>query len=311
MQYGKAVLSTSWACSRKNRHTEKTAPAQACCHARLEPAGRSNDAIALNFAGESGAMSVSRMAWAVFNALQLVFTLLWTAGWICLALLVLLLARRRNLPLRMAARCWAPGLLHGSGAKLVVRGLERVDWSRPHVLVANHQSMIDICALFRAVPVPLQFLLKQELSKVPFVGAYAKAMGMIFIERGSAREATKRMREAAQLVRDGATLCVFPEGTRSRDGEVLPFKSGAFQIALDAGADVVPVAIEGSGQVLSLGGVFRVRPGPITLVVGAPLRTAEAADRQQLADRARASVLALQREARGEMSGATPEVASD
>lgn len=242
-------------------------------------------------------MALTRWSWAAFNALQLVFTLAWTAGWILLALLVLLVSRRRRLPLRMAARCWAPGLLRGSGARLVVRGLDRVDWSRPHVIVANHQSMIDICALFRAVPVPLQFLLKQELAQVPFVGAYARAMGMIFVDRGSAREATRRMREAAGLVREGATLCVFPEGTRSRNGEVLPFKSGAFQVALDAGAYVVPVAIEGSGKVLSLNGVFRVRPGTITLTFGTPLRAGDIADRQALAQQARDSVIALKREA--------------
>lgn len=242
-------------------------------------------------------MAISRWAWAALNALQLVFTLLWTAGWICAALLVLLVTRRRALPLRMAARCWAPGLLRGSGATLVVRGLERVDWTRPHVLVANHQSMIDICALFRAVPVPLQFLLKQELSRVPFVGAYARAMGMIFVERSSARDARRRMHEAAGLVKAGATLCVFPEGTRSRDGEVLPFKSGAFQVALDAAADVVPVAIEGSGKVLSLGGVFRVRPGTITLTFGTPLATQTIADRQALAEQARERVVAMKREA--------------
>lgn len=248
-------------------------------------------------AGKITTMRISRAAWAVLNGLQLVFTLAWTAVWICLALLVLLVTRRRHLPLRMASRCWAPGLLRGSGATLVVRGVERVDWSRPHVIVANHQSMIDICALFRAVPVPLQFLLKQELSKVPFVGAYAKAMGMIFIERTSAREATKRMREAAQLVKSGATLCVFPEGTRSRDGDVLPFKSGAFQVALDSGADVVPVAIEGSGQVLQLQGLFTVRPGTITVTIGEPLRTAEIADRQALAEQARNRVVAMKQAA--------------
>lgn len=242
-------------------------------------------------------MWISRAGWSVLNVLQLIFTLAWTAGLIGVAFVVLLVTRKRHLPLRMAARCWAPGLLWGSGAKLVLRGVERVDWTRPHVVVANHQSMMDICVLFRAIPVPLQFLLKQELSKLPLVGAYAKAMGMIFVERSSAREAIKRMREAAELVKAGATLCVFPEGTRSLDGEVLPFKNGAFQIALDSGADVVPVAIEGSGKVLSLGGLFRVRPGTITVTIGTPLRTAEIADRQVLAEQARDSVVALMREA--------------
>lgn len=243
-----------------------------------------------------GGMGVSRVGWAVWNAVQLVFTLLWTAGWICLALLVLLVTRRRRLPLRMAARCWAPGLLRGAGARLVVSGTQRVDWTRPLVLVANHQSMIDICALFRAAPVPLQFLLKQELAAVPFVGTYARAMGMIFVSRGSAREASARMREAAGLVRAGATLCVFPEGTRSRDGEVLPFKSGAFQVALEAGADVVPVSIEGSGRVLALQGLFRVRPGTIRLHFGTPIPTSGITDRQVLAQQARAQVIALRGE---------------
>lgn len=242
-------------------------------------------------------MSISRMAWSVLNALQLVFTLLWTAGWICLALLVLLVTRSRRLPLRMAARCWAPGLLRGSGARLVVRGAEQVDWSKPHVIVANHQSMIDICALFRAVPAPLQFLLKQELARVPFVGRYARAMGMIFVERSSAREAARRTREATDLVAAGATLCVFPEGTRSRDGEVQAFKSGAFQIALDAGAEVVPIAIHGSGKVLSLQGLFHVRPGTIVVNIGRPISAAELADRQALAQRAREDVIALLRAA--------------
>lgn len=225
--------------------------------------------------------------------MQFVYTLLWTAFWISLALLVLALTRSRRLPLRMAARCWAPGLLFGAGARLRAEGVERVDWSQPHVLVANHQSMIDICAMFRAVPAPLHFLLKQEMSRVPFVGRYAKAMGMLFVERGNARAAALRMREAARQVRDGATLCVFAEGTRSRDGAVGPFRSGAFQVALDAGVEIVPVAIEGSGRVLRTRGFFPVRPGRIRVAFGASLRARPGEDRQALAERVRATVAGL------------------
>jgi 1-acyl-sn-glycerol-3-phosphate acyltransferase len=237
---------------------------------------------------------MSRLAWLLFNALQLLFTLLWTAGWICLALLVRVLTGGRHWPLRMASRCWAPGLLHGAGARLEVHGLERVDWSRPHVFVANHQSMIDICALFRALPVPVRFVLKQELAKVPFVGWYARAMGMVFIERASARSSARRLHAAVDVVRGGASVCAFPEGTRSRDGRVGPFKGGAFQLAIDAGVEVVPVAIEGSGRVLPAAG-FRVRPGTIVLRIGDPLSTQGLAphDRNTLAQQARAAVVAL------------------
>lgn len=232
-----------------------------------------------------------RLAWALFNTLQLLFTLLWTAGWICLALLVRLLSGGRHWPLRM--RCWAPGLLRGAGARLEVHGLERIDWSRPHVFVANHQSMIDICALFRALPVPVRFVLKQELAKVPFVGWYARAMGMVLIERGSARSSARRLRAAVDLLRGGASVCAFPEGTRGR-GRVGPFKGGAFQLAIEAGARVVPVAIEGSGRVLPAAG-FRVRPGRIVVRLGEPLTTQGLAphERNVLAGQARDAVIAL------------------
>jgi len=240
--------------------------------------------------------ALQRLAWGVHNVLGFAFTLAWTAGWISLALLVLGLTRRRALALRMAARCWAPGLLTGAGARLVVEGAERVDWSRPHLLVANHQSVIDICALFRAVPVPLHFLLKQEMTRVPFVGWYARACGMLFIERDNARAGARMRREAAALLRAGHTLCLFPEGTRSRTGVVAPFKGGAFQGAIDAGVEVLPVAISGAGAVLPPGG-FRVRAGTIRVRFGTPLPTAGtaqgAAARQALADAAHAAVVRL------------------
>lgn len=239
-----------------------------------------------------------RLAWGVHNAVGFVFTLAWTAGWISLALLVLLLTRRRDIALRMAARCWAPGLLNGAGARLVVEGAEAIDWSRPRLLVSNHQSVIDICALFRAVPVPLHFLLKQEMTRVPFVGWYARACGMLFIERDNPRAGPRLRREAAALLQDGHTLCLFPEGTRSRTGLVAPFKGGSFQSAIDAGVEVLPVAIEGAGEVLPPEG-FRVRAGVITVRFGTPIPTAGATGavgRQALADAAHASVLALLRQ---------------
>lgn len=238
-----------------------------------------------------------RADWALraWNTLQLAYTIAWSAGCITLALLVLLLTGgNRRIPLRMASRLWAPGLLHGAGARVRVEGLERVDFSRPHVFVANHQSMIDVCALFRALPVPIRFVIKQELAKVPFVGWYAHAMGMVFIERGHAREAVARLHGVVSLVRDGASLCAFPEGTRSRDGGVKPFKGGAFQVALLAGVPVVPVAIRGSGKVLPASG-FRVRPGTIHVRIGNPIDTAglHAGDRHALARHARDAVAAL------------------
>ncbi len=237
---------------------------------------------------------LARIGWACLNAAQAAFTLAWTAGLIPFALLARALSGGCRLPLRMASWLWSPGLLVGAGARLEVLGADRIDWTRPHVLVCNHQSMIDICALFRAVPVPLRFVLKQELAAVPLLGAYARAMGMVFIDRGDPRRARARLQAAAEQVRGGATVCAFAEGTRSRDGRVGAFKGGAFQLAIAAGADIVPVAISDSGRVLPPHG-FSVRPGTIRLQFGVPIPAApgHAVDRHVLATRAHSAVMAM------------------
>ncbi|WP_205596488.1 lysophospholipid acyltransferase family protein [Wenzhouxiangella sp. XN201] len=237
---------------------------------------------------------VPEWLWLPINALQLIVTLLWSAGGISLALLVRLVTGSERIPLRMAAWFWAPGLLLGAGARLEIAGSEKVDFSRPHLFVANHQSMIDICALFMAVPVPLRFMLKASLGKVPFLGGYTKAMGMILLRRGDSVSVTRQLERAAELLQEGHSLVAFPEGTRGHDGRVRPFKAGALRAAIRAGVPVVPVAIEGSGQVMPPGG-FAIRPGRIRLIFGQPIPTegVTLSDRHQLARNAFAAVSAL------------------
>jgi 1-acyl-sn-glycerol-3-phosphate acyltransferase len=137
-------------------------------------------------------------------------------------------------------------------------------------------------------------VLKREIAGVPFVGWYARFMGMAFIDRGNAREAKRKLAEAAEKLRGAATFAAFPEGTRSKDGTVGPFKGGALQLALEAGVPVLPVAIAGAGSVLPPSG-FSVRPGTIVVRFGDPIETAGMApqDRNALAQRARDAVLAL------------------
>jgi len=238
--------------------------------------------------------TAGNLAWTVLNALQLVYTLIWTAGWTTVALLLRALGVSTERVLRMAARCWAPGLLAGGNIKLVIEGGQDIDWTRPQLLVSNHQSVIDICVLYMAVPVPLRFLLKAEMLKVPFVNWYAKATGMLFLDRDSRRAGALVRRQAAVLLGKGQTLCLFPEGTRSRSGALAPFKAGLLQAAIDAGVPVVPVAIDGCGKVLPVQGMFRARPGTIRVRLGAPIPTRNAdgvlLDRQDLTRRAHESV---------------------
>lgn len=239
--------------------------------------------------------ALSGFGWRVVNALQLLFTIGWTTVLLPFALLLLLLCGgRRHWPLRMASRIWAPGLLRGAGARLQIEGFDTVDFSKPCIVVANHQSMIDVCVLFRALPVPLCFVMKDELAKVPVVGIYARAMGMVFIERGAAREATRRMKRASALFAAGLSVCGFPEGTRSRHGEVGQFKGGIFKFAIENGMPILPVAIQGSGAVLPANG-FRVRPGRIRIRAGELIETRglQQGDRMALAARCRDAVIAL------------------
>jgi 1-acyl-sn-glycerol-3-phosphate acyltransferase len=156
--------------------------------------------------------------------------------------------------------------------------------------------MIEICALFTAVPVPLRFMLKASLGRVPFLGWYTKAMGMVLLRRGDAVDIARQLDRAAALLREGHSLAAFPEGTRSRDGSVRPFKSGTFRAAIEAGVPVVPVAIEGSGRVMPPDS-FRIRPGRIRLAFGPAIETEGLGleCRQDLARRARAAVSELKR----------------
>ncbi len=245
---------------------------------------------------------LARWSWIALNAVQLVFTLGWSVGCITLAMLVRLLTRSTRLPLAMARGLWAPGLLLGAGARLSVQGVESLP-SPPCLFVANHESIIDIPALFRALPAGQHFIVKRELGKVPFLGWYISAMGMIFVDRGARAEALESVRRAATLVRAGGSVVSFPEGTRSRDGRIGPFKSGPFIAAIEAGVPVVPVAIAGAGAVLPPSG-FRVRPGAIRIAIGAPIPTAglSKADRGRLAQQTRAAVLEL----RGRLEAETP-----
>ena len=257
--------------------------------------------------------------WLPVNAVQFLLTLGWGAFWITIALLVTLVGRRRAPALWLARRVWAPGQLAIGLIRLEVVGLEKIDLERPSFFVANHQSWIDIPALFAALPVPLHFLAKQELARVPFLGWYMRAMGMVFVDRGARRSAAKSVERAAELLASNGSLVSFPEGTRGAPGTLGRFKSAGFAAALEppARAAVVPIAIEGAGRILPRGG-FRVRPGPLAVRIGEPIVLAGLSleDRAELARRAERAVAELlglaasSREGGGAKQGAADERSS-
>ncbi len=232
--------------------------------------------------------------WALINLVMAVYAGLWTAFWALAAWVARALSRDPAISLAIARRFWAPGLLRFGGMRVEVTGLENLDASKPCFFAANHQSMLDVPVLYEGLPVPLLFIVKEELRGVPLLGGYMSAVGMIFIRRRQRRRSLEAMELCGRRLAEGCSIVIFPEGTRSRDGTVGPFKPAAFLPPIDTGTPIVPVAIDGPGRVIPPGG-FRVCPGRLRLAVGRPIATAglERGDRRDLARRVREQVVGL------------------
>jgi len=172
-----------------------------------------------------------------------------------------------------APRYWARGLIRAAGVKVQTIGLERVPSDGSVVYVSNHQSFFDILALAATIPGTMRFVAKQEFQRIPILGRAMKSAGQIFIDRKNLAKAFEAYEEAAQAVRKGLNAVVFAEGTRSRSGELQPFKKGPFVFAIASQVPVIPVYCAGTFAILPKGSVW-VRPGTATLYFGDPIPTA-------------------------------------
>jgi 1-acyl-sn-glycerol-3-phosphate acyltransferase len=189
---------------------------------------------------------------------------------------------------------WSRWILAAAGTPVVVEGAERIPAGVPVVYACNHASMFDIWALSAVLPGSVRFVAKAELARIPFFGAAMVRAGHVSIEREMKAQALDAYRRAADTVRSGISTVVFPEGTRSRSGELLPFKNAPFGLAIAAGVPLVPLVISGTYGILPKGR-FRLQPATIHIRVGDPIATTglTLADRQRLRDRARAAMEAL------------------
>jgi 1-acyl-sn-glycerol-3-phosphate acyltransferase len=160
----------------------------------------------------------------------------------------------------VAQRLWTKVLLALGGIRLRVRELVAVDWTAPHVICANHASLFDILALVRVVPPPFRFVAKRELLKWPIIGWALRPAGQIIVDRADRVSALRSIAEAAVRKIRGQVI-FFVEGTRTRTGQLLPFKKGAFHFAIDNRLPVLPTAIRGSFAVLAKLPWWRLHPG--------------------------------------------------
>lgn len=194
------------------------------------------------------------------------------------ALLVALFGDREE-TIHRIARLWAKMYLAVTGIEARIEGLERLG-SPPYVFMVNHQSALDIYALLAGLPLSFKWIAKRQLFSIPVFGWAIRKAGYISIDRENAREALKAIEKAAQRIREGTNIIIFPEGTRSADGKLLPFKKGGFTLALRAMVPVVPVGIFGSSALQPKGCFIPLEKGIIYIEVGEPI-VLEGMDRSQ------------------------------
>lgn len=222
----------------------------------------------------------------------------WTAVWAALvtapctgALLVHNAFRPTTRTFKWWATLWAYLLLSGAGIKVRAEVRGRLTPGEPAVFVANHQNALDIPVLLVGIPHPFGFMAKTELRRVPLIGAVLKRTACLFVDRSDARRAVRSMREAAEHIRSGHAVLVFCEGARSFGPALLPFRRGAFLLAVEAGVPIVPVTLTDNYRLLDERRAVG-RMGTARVVVGAPIPTT---------GRGRADVPALMEEVRAAM----------
>lgn len=153
---------------------------------------------------------------------------------------------------------------------VTIEGTENIQKDKSYVFVSNHQSMFDVFIIYGWLPNVFKWLMKKELRKIPFVGTACRAAGHIFIERTSVRASMESLQEVEKELVNGVSTVIFPEGTRTHDGQVGRFKRGAFQIALDLSLPVVPISLSGCFELLPRGAKY-VKRHPVKMVIGKPI----------------------------------------
>ncbi|MEW6616238.1 MAG: lysophospholipid acyltransferase family protein [Thermodesulfobacteriota bacterium] len=173
--------------------------------------------------------------------------------------------------IRFYANIWGRLNLYTSGVKLQVSGLENIIKDKPQIFMANHQSIYDILALI-TLPLHFTWIAKKELFRIPFLGWAMVLAGCVSIDKFNPRNTLGGMDYVHAKIQKGASIMIFPEGTRSYDGMLQPFKKGGFTLAMRAKIPIVPITLTGTGKVMQRG-TRKVRPGNIKIIIDKPIET--------------------------------------
>jgi 1-acyl-sn-glycerol-3-phosphate acyltransferase len=167
---------------------------------------------------------------------------------------------------------WSKIILWGSGVRVEINGLDVVDKEKTYIYIPNHLSFFDIFALLAYIPVDFKFIFKEEIMRVPILGWAMRRARYISIGRSSPTKAKSTFKQAVDKIRSGASIVIFAEGTRSKNGHLQPLKRGAFYLAIESGAPIVPVAIKGTNEIMPKGS-FKIKKGSIKIQLGRPIET--------------------------------------
>jgi 1-acyl-sn-glycerol-3-phosphate acyltransferase len=170
-------------------------------------------------------------------------------------------------------RVWGRSILAMSGVRVAVTGIGRITPGKPYIFMANHQSNLDIPVLLGHLPVQFRWLAKAELFRIPVFGQAMRGAGYISINRSDRKAALESLQLASEKVRGGLSILIFPEGTRSLNGSLKPFKKGGFVMAIGTGVPIVPVAVRGTYDIMPKGSVL-IRPRGVQVAIGEPIATA-------------------------------------
>ena len=203
--------------------------------------------------------------WLVFAPLMALVT----AAFASVAVVMPFFASPR-LVSRVTGVPWARVLARLIPMRVLVEGREHVDPRQSYVLVSNHQSQCDILVLYGWLGIDFKWVMKQELRRVLGIGVACERLGHVFIDRSNHAAAIATLEKAKAKIVDGTSVIFFPEGTRSRDGMLRPFKKGAFRMALDLGLPILPLTVSGTRDVLPTG-TRDLMPGSVRLVIHPPV----------------------------------------
>lgn len=194
---------------------------------------------------------------------------------------------------RWFAGMWARTLLRMVPAKLEAIGGHSVDPARSYVIVANHQSLFDIPVLYGWLKLDLKWVMKKELRKVPLIGWGCALMGHIFLDRSNRQASILQLKQVKEELLPGTSILFFPEGSRSRDGKIKPFKAGAFIMAKDLELPVLPITVKNTDTILPPGGM-NLSPGSAQMIIHPPIDVDQVrrASPDQLRDKARQIIAA-------------------